>query len=228
MCILRRLIMLQLLSPMFGVLSLSSLCVSRVAVLHVLRLEAWRRAGQSPRVAGMVPKYGAIRRMRVMILLEIGVVLCMLRIRMLEVIHPTHWRHASPARSSIDTAVLPLMLSLIVHLVETWGWGVRIRRSRRRRSVSVEGSYVVGRRARTQNLLLPGVYRLCWEVIVPTWLCVSVTICHLSPPCNSRGGVLTPDERELRNCIRERAEELGRCFGEQGSNPSSLAHRSFV
>lgn len=65
----------------------------------------------------MVAEYCSIRRVRRMVLLYISVVLCVvLLILMLEIIHHGH----TPAGPSIDAAMLPLLMALVVHPVEVW------------------------------------------------------------------------------------------------------------
>ena len=83
-----------------------------------------------------------------MILLDVGVVMCMLLmmgILLLEVVH--HWHTPTPW-TSIDAAMLPWLVALIEHSVEILSGGVGIGRSRRRGGVGTEsGPNVIGRGA---------------------------------------------------------------------------------
>jgi hypothetical protein len=78
---------------------------------------------------------------------------------------------------------------------------MRIRRSGRRRGIGIEGSGVIGRRARTKYLV-SWMYWLCLEIVVPSaLLCVSVSICHLILLQMNRGVASAQDERKPLGCI---------------------------
>jgi len=69
---------------------------------------------------------------------------------------------------------------------------------------------------------------MLWIIVVPsTLLWESVTICHLSPPLADQVTALARGlERRPSRWVVGRGGDLGRSFGERGSDPSSLAHRT--
>lgn len=69
---------------------------------------------------------------------------------------------------------------------------------------------------------------MLWIIVVPsTLLWESVTICHLNPPLADQVTALARGlERRPSWCMVGPGGDLGRRFGERGSDPSSLAHRS--
>lgn len=78
----------------------------------------------------MVAKDRTIRSMRIVILLESRVVLCMLLLVTALVLEVVHHRHSPSTRPAIGAAMLPLLVALSEHSVEIVRWGVRIWRSR--------------------------------------------------------------------------------------------------
>ena len=73
---------------------------------------------------------------------------------------------------------------------------MRVRGSRRRRGIGIEGSDVIGRSAGAQYLV-SWMRRLCLEVVVSSALLwISVTICHLIPPQMNRGAASAQEERK--------------------------------
>jgi hypothetical protein len=74
----------------------------------------------------MVPKYRAIGCVCGVFLLNIRVVLHMLRLVGVLMLEIVHGRHPSPT-SSINTAMLPLLVILIEHAVEVLCRRMRIR-----------------------------------------------------------------------------------------------------
>jgi hypothetical protein len=74
----------------------------------------------------MVAKYRAIGCMCGVVLLNIRVVLHVLGLVGILMLEVVHCRHPSPT-SSIDPAMLPLLMVLIEHAVEVLRWRMRIR-----------------------------------------------------------------------------------------------------
>lgn len=144
----------------------------------------------------MVSEYRTIRTMRAVILLQCRVVLCVLLLLVSSlVLKVVHHRHPASTGPAIDAAVLPLLVALIKHPVQTMCSGLGVWRSRRRRYVGREGgSSVTGRRAATEDLL-SGLRR---EEVVPSGLLrKSVTIGHLIQSTSGRTEALARcDERK--------------------------------
>lgn len=124
----------------------------------------------------MVPQ--AIGRVRIVILLQGRVMLCVLLVAglVLKVVH--HW-HPPSTRPTIDAAMLPLLMALVKHSVKVMRRGLRVGRSGWRGRISWEGRPDGIRRRDVAEDLVPRLGVL-WEVVVPSALLRKpVTIGHL-------------------------------------------------